>query len=57
MIGLSLTIDHRVIDGAPGAAFLQTLRQMLRQMVPEFQQPNFAEISPPPTCLIVRSTP
>ena len=26
---LSLTIDHRVVDGAPGAAFLQTLVQYL----------------------------
>ncbi|MEA3309314.1 MAG: dihydrolipoamide acetyltransferase family protein [Chloroflexota bacterium] len=26
---LSLTIDHRVVDGAPGAAFLQTLTQLL----------------------------
>jgi pyruvate dehydrogenase E2 component (dihydrolipoamide acetyltransferase) len=24
-IGLSLTIDHRAVDGAPGARFLQTL--------------------------------
>ena len=28
-MGLSLTIDHRVVDGAPGAAFLQTLVQFL----------------------------
>jgi len=26
---LSLTLDHRVVDGAPGAAFLQTLVQLL----------------------------
>ncbi len=26
---LSLTLDHRVVDGAPGAAFLQTLLQLL----------------------------
>jgi pyruvate dehydrogenase E2 component (dihydrolipoamide acetyltransferase) len=26
---LSLTVDHRVVDGAPGAAFLQTLVQLL----------------------------
>lgn len=26
---LSLTIDHRVVDGAPGAAFLQTLTRLL----------------------------
>jgi pyruvate dehydrogenase E2 component (dihydrolipoamide acetyltransferase) len=24
-LGLSLTIDHRAVDGAPGARFLQTL--------------------------------
>lgn len=29
MMTLSLTIDHRVVDGAPGAAFLQTLTQLL----------------------------
>jgi pyruvate dehydrogenase E2 component (dihydrolipoamide acetyltransferase) len=28
-IVLSLTIDHRVVDGAPGAAFLQTLVGLL----------------------------
>ena len=28
-MGLSLTIDHRVVDGAPGAAFFQTLVQFL----------------------------
>lgn len=26
---LSLTIDHRIVDGAPGAAFLQTLVELL----------------------------
>jgi pyruvate dehydrogenase E2 component (dihydrolipoamide acetyltransferase) len=26
---LSLTIDHRIVDGAPGAAFVQTLVQLL----------------------------
>ncbi len=30
-IVLSLTIDHRVVDGAPAAAFLQTLREFLEQ--------------------------
>ncbi|KIX14913.1 dihydrolipoamide acetyltransferase family protein [Dethiosulfatarculus sandiegensis] len=30
MLGLSLTIDHRVIDGAPGAAFLKTLKEFLQ---------------------------
>jgi pyruvate dehydrogenase E2 component (dihydrolipoamide acetyltransferase) len=31
MMTLSLTIDHRVVDGAPAAAFLQTLRELLAQ--------------------------
>ncbi len=31
MLVLSLTFDHRVVDGAPAAAFLQTLREMLEQ--------------------------
>ncbi len=26
---LSLTIDHRAVDGAPGAAFLNTVRELL----------------------------
>jgi len=30
-MSLSLTIDHRIVDGAPGAAFLQTLIQFLEQ--------------------------
>jgi pyruvate dehydrogenase E2 component (dihydrolipoamide acetyltransferase) len=29
MITLSLTIDHRIVDGAPGAAFLKTVKQVL----------------------------
>ena len=29
MLVLSLTIDHRIVDGAPGAAFLRTLREIL----------------------------
>jgi pyruvate dehydrogenase E2 component (dihydrolipoamide acetyltransferase) len=28
---LSLTIDHRIVDGAPGAAFLKTLVELLEQ--------------------------
>ncbi len=28
-IGFSLTLDHRVIDGAPGAKFLKTLREII----------------------------
>jgi pyruvate dehydrogenase E2 component (dihydrolipoyllysine-residue acetyltransferase) len=31
MMVLSLTIDHRVVDGAPAAAFLQTLRHFLEE--------------------------
>lgn len=31
-IGLSLTINHQVIDGAPGARFLQTLAQGLAEL-------------------------
>jgi pyruvate/2-oxoglutarate dehydrogenase complex dihydrolipoamide acyltransferase (E2) component len=31
MLGLSLTIDHRLIDGAPGAAFLQAVRADLEE--------------------------
>lgn len=29
MVTLSLTVDHRVVDGAPAARFLRTLRQLL----------------------------
>jgi pyruvate dehydrogenase E2 component (dihydrolipoamide acetyltransferase) len=29
MLVLSLTFDHRVVDGAPAAAFLQTLADIL----------------------------
>jgi pyruvate dehydrogenase E2 component (dihydrolipoamide acetyltransferase) len=29
MITLSLTFDHRLVDGAPAAAFLQTIQQLL----------------------------
>ncbi len=28
-IGLSLTFDHRIIDGAPGARFLKTIKDMI----------------------------
>jgi pyruvate/2-oxoglutarate dehydrogenase complex dihydrolipoamide acyltransferase (E2) component len=31
MMVLSLTIDHRIVDGAPAAAFLQTLRELLER--------------------------
>jgi len=35
---LSLTIDHRIVDGAPGAAFLQTVGQLLENPVLIFAQ-------------------
>jgi pyruvate/2-oxoglutarate dehydrogenase complex dihydrolipoamide acyltransferase (E2) component len=28
---LSLTVDHRIVDGAPGAQFLQTLVALLER--------------------------
>lgn len=31
-IGLSLTLDHQIIDGAPGARFLQTLREKIENV-------------------------
>jgi pyruvate dehydrogenase E2 component (dihydrolipoamide acetyltransferase) len=31
-IGLSLTCDHQVIDGAPGARFLQVLREKIENV-------------------------
>lgn len=31
MVALSLTFDHRVVDGAPAARFLQRVRQMVEQ--------------------------
>jgi pyruvate dehydrogenase E2 component (dihydrolipoyllysine-residue acetyltransferase) len=31
-IGLSLTCDHQVIDGAPGARFLRTLREKIESV-------------------------
>jgi pyruvate dehydrogenase E2 component (dihydrolipoamide acetyltransferase) len=34
MLTLSLTFDHRVVDGAPAARFLQTLRGCLEQPAP-----------------------
>lgn len=30
-LGLSLSFDHRIIDGAPGAAFLKTVKDMLEE--------------------------
>lgn len=31
LLPLSLTFDHRVLDGAPAAAFLQTIKQLLEE--------------------------
>jgi pyruvate dehydrogenase E2 component (dihydrolipoamide acetyltransferase) len=31
-IGLSLTLDHQIIDGAPGARFLKTLREQIENV-------------------------
>lgn len=39
-LALSLTIDHRVVDGAPGAAFLQALVQMLEHPALIFAGPE-----------------
>lgn len=33
MLPLSLTFDHRVLDGAPAAAFLRTIKQYLEEPV------------------------
>ncbi len=33
MISLSLTFDHRIIDGAPGARFLKTVKEMIEAPV------------------------
>ena len=32
-MGLSLTIDHRVVDGAPGAKFMQALCKNLENFL------------------------
>jgi len=33
-IGLSLTFDHRIIDGAPAARFLKTVKELIEDPVP-----------------------
>jgi pyruvate dehydrogenase E2 component (dihydrolipoamide acetyltransferase) len=33
-IGLSLTLDHQVVDGAPGARFLRALRAKIEDAEP-----------------------
>jgi pyruvate dehydrogenase E2 component (dihydrolipoamide acetyltransferase) len=35
---LSLTFDHRLVDGAPAAAFLQTIKQLLEEATPLEQE-------------------
>ncbi|MCU0237727.1 MAG: 2-oxo acid dehydrogenase subunit E2, partial [Acidobacteria bacterium] len=30
-LALSLSFDHRIIDGAPGAAFLKTIKDMIEE--------------------------
>jgi len=53
---LSLTIDHRIVDGAPGAAFLQTLVQFLEHPALIFAAgPALSEIegpAPSPSALL-----
>ncbi len=34
VIGLSLTFDHRAVNGAPAAAFLNTLCERIEALVP-----------------------
>jgi pyruvate dehydrogenase E2 component (dihydrolipoamide acetyltransferase) len=31
-IGLSLTVDHQIIDGAPGARFLLALKEKIEKV-------------------------
>ena len=31
MVSLSLTFDHRIVDGAPAAAFVKTVRELIEQ--------------------------
>jgi len=31
MVALSLTFDHRIVDGAPAARFLQRIKQLVEQ--------------------------
>jgi pyruvate dehydrogenase E2 component (dihydrolipoamide acetyltransferase) len=33
-VTLSLTFDHRIVDGAPAARFLQTLTRMIENPAP-----------------------
>ncbi|MEN9598773.1 MAG: hypothetical protein RL596_1084, partial [Bacteroidota bacterium] len=33
VMNVTLSCDHRVVDGATGAAFLQTLKQLLEEPV------------------------
>jgi len=34
-VGLSLTFDHRIIDGAPAARFLKTVKEIIEDPVPK----------------------
>jgi pyruvate dehydrogenase E2 component (dihydrolipoamide acetyltransferase) len=38
VMGLSLTVDHRLIDGVPGALFLRTVRELLENPLPMLAQ-------------------
>ncbi len=44
MVGLSLTVDHRIIDGAPAARFLHTLKQMLENPDAVLQDSDVADL-------------
>ncbi len=44
MVGLSLTVDHRIIDGAPAARFLHTLKQMLENPDTVLQDSDVADL-------------
>jgi len=39
-IGLSLTCDHQVIDGAPGARFLKVLTEKIEHVWKRYARPN-----------------
>jgi pyruvate dehydrogenase E2 component (dihydrolipoamide acetyltransferase) len=36
-VGLSLTFDHRIIDGAPAARFLKTVKEIIEDPVPKIR--------------------
>jgi pyruvate dehydrogenase E2 component (dihydrolipoamide acetyltransferase) len=39
-IGLSLTYDHRAIDGGPATLFLAEIRNQIEQLTPNLLNPN-----------------